>query len=55
MIKNYFPIKSHKEINLKQLLITWQKKELVKKDFHYQMENYYYLFLPIKLERDHRP
>ncbi|HGJ5877206.1 MAG TPA: FliM/FliN family flagellar motor switch protein [Arsenophonus sp.] len=26
MIKNYFPRKSHKEINFKQLLLTWQKK-----------------------------
>lgn len=33
MIKNYFPIKSHKEINLKQLLITWQKKGISQKRF----------------------
>lgn len=33
MIKNYFPIKSHKEINLKKLLITWQKKGISQKRF----------------------
>jgi len=33
MIKNYFPIKSNKEINLKQLLITWQKKGISQKRF----------------------
>lgn len=33
MLKNYFPTKSHKEINFKQLLISWQKKGISQKKF----------------------